>query len=148
MKQDQDQDCNKKIKASIIHSRNIIGNNNSIISNTNNTKNQQNHNRTKSSQSCAELEHVPSHGCTRSMHTQQQQWKNHELRFHHKIRYSSLFTNKKSIINFPQKKQHIATRTTSELEIFYCVTSLVNLGFIENFGDFWFLSVEERRDWN
>ena len=71
MKQDQHCQGNKRIKSSSIQSRAIIGQNNSIVSGTNNAKNQQDHDRAQSTQSSAELEHVPRHRSSRSMHTQQ-----------------------------------------------------------------------------
>lgn len=71
MKQDQHCQGNKRIKSSSIQSRAIIGQNNSIVSDTNDPKNQQNHDRAQSTQSSAELEHVPRHRSSRSMHTQQ-----------------------------------------------------------------------------
>ena len=68
---EQDQHCHgrNRTNATRIQSRSKFSQHHSIIGNTHDPENQQDHDRAQSSQCSAELEHVPSHGSTRSMHT-------------------------------------------------------------------------------
>lgn len=68
MEQDQDNKSNEGIKAAIIESWAIISQNDSVIGDTHHPKNQEDHDRPQTPKSCAELEHIPSHGYSRSMH--------------------------------------------------------------------------------
>jgi hypothetical protein len=61
MEQNQDKESDKRIKATMKKSGTIISYNNNIICNPNYAKDQCYHDRTKSSQCCAKLEHVPCH---------------------------------------------------------------------------------------
>ncbi|PON48391.1 hypothetical protein PanWU01x14_237860 [Parasponia andersonii] len=73
MKQDQDKKSNERIKATIVESWSIISQNDSVIGHTHHPKNQKDHDRAQTPKSCAELEHIPSHRNSRSMHTSQNQ---------------------------------------------------------------------------
>lgn len=68
MEQDQYNKSNERVKATVVQSRAIISQNDSVIGDTYDPKHQEDHDWSQTSQSCAELEHVPSHGHTRSMH--------------------------------------------------------------------------------
>ena len=68
MKQDQDGECRERSKATIEQSREVIGNDNSIIGDAHNGQDQQDHDRAKASQGRTESEHVPSHHSSRSVH--------------------------------------------------------------------------------
>lgn len=69
MKQDQHRQSNDTIKNPTVQSRAIGSQHDSVISNTHDTKNKEDHDRAQSSKSCAELEDVPSHRRSRSMHS-------------------------------------------------------------------------------
>ena len=74
MEQDQDDKSNERIKATIVQSRAISSQNDSVVGDTHYPKNQKDHDRAQPSQSRTELEHVPSHRSSRSMHTQKAQF--------------------------------------------------------------------------
>lgn len=76
MEQDQYDNSNEGIKPTSIQSRAIISQNDSVIGDAHNPKNQEDHNRAQTPQSCAELEHIPSHGSSRSMHNITQKTQN------------------------------------------------------------------------
>ena len=68
MEEDQDGNGRNGIDASDIKGGAVIGKNQSIVSNADNTKDKEDHNRAKAAERRAELEHVPSHHSTRSVH--------------------------------------------------------------------------------
>ena len=69
MEQDQNGNSNERIEATIIQRRAISSQNDSVVGDTHHPKNQKNHDRAQSTQGRTELEHVPSHRSSRSMHT-------------------------------------------------------------------------------
>ena len=71
MEQDQNDNSNERIEATIVESWSVIGQNDGIIGDTDDPKNQEDHDRAQTPKSCAELENIPSHRSPRSMHASQ-----------------------------------------------------------------------------
>lgn len=68
MEGDQDAECRNGIEASDVKSRPVIGENQSIISNADYPKDEEDHNGAEAAERRAELENVPSHHSARSVH--------------------------------------------------------------------------------
>lgn len=69
MEQDQDDKSGERIEATVVQSRAVIGQNDSVVGHPHDPKNQKDHDRAQASQCGTELEHVPGHRSSRSMHT-------------------------------------------------------------------------------
>ena len=68
MEGDQNGESNERIEAAVVESGAIVRQNDGVIGDTDNSKNQKDHDRTETSQGRTELKDVPSHGGFRSMH--------------------------------------------------------------------------------
>lgn len=68
MEGDQNGKSNERIETAIVEGGAVVGQNDGVIGDTDNPKNQKNHDRTKTSQGRTKLEDIPSHGRSRSMH--------------------------------------------------------------------------------
>lgn len=69
MKQDQHRNSYNGSKTPVVQSRAVAGQNNGVIGYTHDAKDQKDHDRAKAPQGRAELENVPSHHSSGSMHT-------------------------------------------------------------------------------
>lgn len=69
MEQDQDDKSGERIEAAIVQSLAISSQNNGVVGHPHDPKNQKDHDRAQASQCGTELEHVPGHRSSRSMHT-------------------------------------------------------------------------------
>lgn len=70
MKEDQNNESSERIEAAIVETGAVIGDDDGIVGNADDSKDQQDHDGAKPSQGRTELEHVPSHYCSGSVHTQ------------------------------------------------------------------------------
>lgn len=68
MEGDQNGESNERIEAAVVEGGAVVGQNYGVIGDADNPKNQKDHDRTKTSQGRTELEDIPSHGRSRSMH--------------------------------------------------------------------------------